>query len=94
MLTSTIFALLGVGASSFAPARLARPPRAAPPSMNLFGDFFDDGKLKPQAPYERPLYPPLVKKEADLQAVLGTGSAVEPSRAEEEPACWRDPALH
>ena len=64
MLTSTIFALLGVGASSFAPARLARPPRAAPPSMNLFGDFFDDGKLKPQAPYERPLYPPLVKKEA------------------------------
>ena len=35
----------------------------------------------------------LVKKEADLQAVLGT-SPVEPSRAEEEPACWRDPALH
>ena len=32
--------------------------------VDIFGDFFDDSKLKPQTPYERPLFPPLVKNEA------------------------------
>ena len=61
---SAVFSLSTVVATvAFMPAprRIARVP---PPRMNLFGDLFDDSKLKPQKPYERPLFAPLVKDEA------------------------------
>ena len=32
--------------------------------MNIFGDMFDDGLLKEQTPYPKPLLPKLVKKRA------------------------------
>jgi hypothetical protein len=39
-------------------------PRATVPQLNLFGDIFDGEKLKEQTPYENPLLPLLIKKEA------------------------------
>lgn len=36
----------------------------ARPEMNIFGDLFDDGLLKEQKPYPKPLLPSLVKNRA------------------------------
>ncbi|KAL1511312.1 hypothetical protein AB1Y20_006117 [Prymnesium parvum] len=38
--------------------------RHASAQMNLFADLFDDGRLKAQKPYERPLLPALVRDRA------------------------------
>jgi len=45
-----------------AAVRVSRFPRDA--SMNLFGDLFDDSRLKPQKPPERPFLPALVRSDA------------------------------
>eukprot|EP00966_Prymnesium_polylepis_P307950 7116843-Prymnesium_polylepis.1 len=42
----------------------AAPPRAGPIHANIFGDLFDDGLLKAQNPYPKPLLPSLVKDRA------------------------------
>jgi hypothetical protein len=44
------------------PAARATHPRRVVAHMNIFGDIFDDGLLKAQTPYERPLLPKLVKE--------------------------------
>jgi len=46
------------------PAARATHPRRVVAHMNIFGDIFDDGLLKAQTPYERPLLPKLVKERA------------------------------
>lgn len=52
------------GAHTPAPLADQRARTHAALQMNLFGDFFDDGKLKAQTPYARPLLPKLIKERA------------------------------
>ena len=65
MLTAATVAMLGLISNSPGPrASLQMNLPRASLQMNLFGDIFDDGLLKAQTPYPKPLLQKLVKDRA------------------------------